>query len=91
MEGILATVTKQRSIILATEVKALTDGLEITTQDGKYRIPWEECSPKLSTATDLERSHFEKSPSGYGIHWPLLDEDLSVGGLVLGRKTVGGQ
>jgi hypothetical protein len=24
----------------------------------------------------------ELSPGGYGIHWPLLDEDLSISGLL---------
>ena len=25
---------------------------------------------------------FKVSPSGYGIHWPLIDEDLSFNGLI---------
>ena len=29
-----------------------------------------------------ERNNFEVSPSGYGIHWPLIDEDLSIDGLI---------
>ena len=29
-----------------------------------------------------ERATFEISPSGYGIHWPLLDEDISIDGLL---------
>jgi len=35
-------------------------------------------SPKLLKANKKEREAFEVSPSGYGIHWPLIDEDLSV-------------
>jgi len=35
-------------------------------------------SKKLKDATDLQRTFFKVSPSGYGIHWPLIDEDLSV-------------
>jgi hypothetical protein len=26
----------------------------------------------------LEREYVEVSPSGYGLHWPLIDEDLAV-------------
>jgi hypothetical protein len=26
--------------------------------------------------------NFEVSPSGYGIHWPELDEDLSIDGMI---------
>ena len=29
-----------------------------------------------------KKNLFEISPSGYGIHWPLLDEDLSIDGLL---------
>jgi hypothetical protein len=39
-------------------------------------------SPALLNASDVERTTFEISPSGYGIHWPLLDEDISIDGLL---------
>ena len=32
----------------------------------------------LAEATQKQRNHFEISPAGYGIHWPDLDEDISV-------------
>lgn len=32
-------------------------------------------SQLLLNATDQERNHYQVSPSGYGIHWLLLDED----------------
>lgn len=51
------------------------------------RIPWEACSPRLAQATVTERSQAELSPSGYGIHWPLPDEDLSVAGLLRDKVT----
>jgi hypothetical protein len=62
------------------------DALTITTGTGMYSIPWEQCSPTLARASWLERSRVELSPSGYGIHWPLLDEDLAIGSLL---KSVG--
>ena len=37
---------------------------------------------KNPNASDIERKIYEISPSGYGIHWPLLDEDLSIDGLL---------
>lgn len=46
------------------------------------RFPISEISPVLAKATEIERNTFEISPSGYGIHWPLLDEDLSIDGLL---------
>lgn len=35
-------------------------------------------SSKLLDASEAERNLFRISPSGYGIHWPLIDEDLSI-------------
>jgi hypothetical protein len=29
------------------------------------------------TTTTIERNTYEISPSGFGVHWPLIDEDLS--------------
>jgi hypothetical protein len=43
-------------------------------------------SPKLLKATTDERSKFIISPSGYGIHWPLIDEDISIDGLLKYQK-----
>ncbi len=39
-------------------------------------------SPLLATATEEELKEFKVSPSGYGIHWTLLDEDISIDGLL---------
>jgi hypothetical protein len=36
----------------------------------------------LANASETERKKYEISPSGYGIHWPLIDEDLSIDGLL---------
>ncbi len=47
--------------------------------DGQpYRIHWTECSPRLVNASMDDRRHIEVSPSGYGLHWPLIDEDLAI-------------
>ncbi|MDP3393049.1 DUF2442 domain-containing protein [Sediminibacterium sp.] len=43
-----------------------------------FEYPIEKISTKLALATDIERSCFKISPTGYGIHWPLIDEDISV-------------
>jgi hypothetical protein len=55
----------------------------ILTIDGQEkRFQLSEISPALQQASEQERAIFEISPSGYGIHWPLLDEDLSIDGLL---------
>lgn len=47
-------------------------------------------SPRLHRADDMQRALFTISPSGYGIHWPLLDEDLSVPALLRSEERDGG-
>ncbi len=47
--------------------------------DGKeIKIDLEKISSRLKTANEIQRNIFTISPSGYGIHWPLIDEDLAV-------------
>jgi NAD(P)H-hydrate repair Nnr-like enzyme with NAD(P)H-hydrate epimerase domain len=67
------------------EIQALAferDALVLKVDGKRHRVPLAKCSPRLANASELERSRFEISPSGYGIHWPLLDEDLSVDALL---------
>jgi|WetSurMetagenome_2_1015567.scaffolds.fasta_scaffold83732_2 hypothetical protein len=44
-------------------------------------------SLKLLKATHIERNTYIISPSGYGIHWPSLDEDISINGLLKFSKN----
>ncbi|MCK5230834.1 MAG: DUF2442 domain-containing protein [Desulfobulbaceae bacterium] len=51
--------------------------------DGKkYEIELGQYSKRLVDATPEQREKFVVSPSGYGIHWPDIDEDLSIDGLI---------
>lgn len=51
--------------------------------DGKdYKVEISRHSTKLSKATLQQKQHFTISPSGYGIRWPELDEDLSIDSLI---------
>jgi hypothetical protein len=68
--------------ILAKAIKTTPDALIAIMEDGSVSIPWEKCSERLAHASPIERTHAEMSPSGYGIHWPLIDEDLAVGPLL---------
>jgi len=40
--------------------------------------------PRLSEATQQQRANWELLGDGEGIHWPEIDEDLSVAGLLSG-------
>jgi len=74
-------------VITATSIEATEDELVIRLADRAVRIRWDRCSPVLAGATAEERRRAQLSPGGYGIHWPLLDEDLSIGGLVKKAET----
>ena len=58
------------------------DVLIITIDGQESRFALGTVSPLLLEASEKERYSFEISPSGYGIHWRLLDEDLSIDGLL---------
>ncbi len=69
-------------VITAVSIETTDDELLIRLADREVRIRWERCSPTFAAATAEERRRAELSPGGYGIHWPILDEDLSISGLV---------
>jgi hypothetical protein len=51
--------------------------------DGRhYEIDLARQSDRLARATQAQRENVDVSPSGYGLHWPDLDEDLSIDGLI---------
>lgn len=52
--------------------------INLVIDDNAYRIRWEKCSPKLARASLAQRKRVDLAPSGYGIHWPELDEDLAI-------------
>ena len=39
---------------------------------------------RLSEATPAQRSQFEIIGEGHGVHWPAVDEDISVAGMLHG-------
>ena len=63
--------TNESSLIVA-----LADGREISVP-----LAW---FPRLLDASEEERAEYELLGDGIGIHWPRIDEDLSVAGLLRG-------
>ena len=72
--------------VLAKAIQTTPDALILIMEGGPVSIPWERCSERLARASWIERNRAELSPSGYGIHWPLIDEDLAVGPLLLSAE-----
>jgi hypothetical protein len=59
----------------------------LITIDGQaLHLPLSQISQRLLNASPSQRQRFEISTSGYGIHWPEVDEDLSVEGLLRGSE-----
>jgi len=68
-------------------VEVTDDTLSVDLEDGRtvsVPIGW---YPRLAHGTDTERNNFEISSAGYGMHWPDLDEDIGVQGLLLGKRS----
>jgi hypothetical protein len=58
------------------------DALVVHLQDGRSLSAPLEWFPRLLAASPEQREHWELLGSDIGIHWPDLDEDISVAGLV---------
>lgn len=69
---------------LAQSVEFDTDMMHVFLIDGRIisvPIIW---FPLLQEATPEQRTHYEISGGGISIHWPEIDEDLSIAGLMAG-------
>ncbi|MBI5787916.1 MAG: DUF2442 domain-containing protein [Candidatus Schekmanbacteria bacterium] len=53
------------------------------TIDGENKFfSLDKISLRLLNASAADRNNYAITPSGYGIHWPSLDEDLSIDGIL---------
>jgi len=68
--------------IAAERIETSESCLRIHLPERTVDIAWQRCSPRLAQATTAQRTDVQLSPGGFGIHWPQLDEDLSIAGLV---------
>ncbi len=73
--------------IAAQRVTVTEDALSVDLTDGRtvsVPLAW---YPRLLHGTPKERNKWRLIGEGEGIHWPDLDEDISVESLVLGRPS----
>ncbi|MEO5926902.1 MAG: DUF2442 domain-containing protein [Bryobacteraceae bacterium] len=68
-------------------VSITEDTLAVDLADGRTIVVPLAWYPRLLDATQEQRSHWEVSGAGYGIHWPDIDEDLSTEGLLRGAPA----
>lgn len=64
------------------DVRVTDDALEVRLRDGRRIAAPLSWFPRLAAATPAQRAKWEAAAAGHGIHWPEIDEDLSVAGLL---------
>ena len=71
----------------AADVRVTDDELSVDLVDGRtlaVPLAW---YPRLLQGRSRERTHWRLIGGGIGIHWPDLDEDISVEGLLAGKRS----
>jgi hypothetical protein len=75
------------SDVFAVSIQFSEDAMAVRLDDGRalsVPLAW---YPRLLHGTQAEREDYELIGDGEGIHWPKLDEDISVEGLLAGRRS----
>ena len=71
----------------ATSVSVSADTLTVELADGRtlsVPLAW---YPRLLHSSPERRQHWRLIGAGTGIHWPDIEEDISIEGLVLGQPS----
>ena len=83
----MTTLILDSAALKATAVAVTDDSVIVELADGRSisaPLAW---YPRLFHGTVAERAHWRLIADGEGIHWPDLDEDLSIEGIVAGRPS----
>ena len=75
----------------ARGVRVTSRALVVELRDGRTVSVPLDWYPRLAHGTPRERRHWELIGPGLGIHWPALDEDISIEGLLQGRPSGEGE
>jgi hypothetical protein len=66
----------------AVDVTLTDDRLTVTLADGRELAVPLSWFPRLREATEAQRRNWRLIGRGQGIHWPEVDEDISVASLL---------
>lgn len=83
----MSVVTIDIQDMTVQDVKVTEDILLVDLSDGRsigVPLAW---YPRLWHGTEAERANWRLIGRGVGIHWPELDEDISVEGLIFGKPS----
>ena len=79
----METISQQEIItVRPADVKIENGNLCFKFKSNEYVFKLREITSRLAQATEKQLLNYSVSPSGYGIHWPELDEDISFNGLL---------
>ncbi len=67
---------------MLTSIIFTEDEMMINVDNQRYKFKLKDISKRLLNASKKEREAYRVICSGYGINWPLIDEDLSIDGLI---------
>ena len=70
----------------ARSVECSATDLIVTLRDGRKIATPLDWYPRLIAASPAQRANYEIMPMG--IHWPEIDEDLSIAGMLQGKSAV---
>jgi hypothetical protein len=79
-------IQSKEKIVKPSLVEIKKDYLNITVSGYVYSFNLSSVSPRLAAASSSVQHNFTLSPSGYGIHWPDIDEDISIPALLKTNK-----
>jgi hypothetical protein len=71
----------------ARNLSVSEDSLTVDLDDGRTIVVPLLWFPRLMNGTPAERANFRLIGNGSGIHWPDLDEDISIDSLLAGRRS----
>lgn len=71
----------------ASKVEVRPDSLIVDLVDGRTIIVPVAWYPRLANGSEAEQRRFQLIGDGTGIHWPDLDEDISIEGLIQGLPS----
>ncbi len=83
----MSSSTVESREVLATDVAVSGDTLSVDLADGRTIAAPVAWYPRLAYATTAERSSWRLIGGGRGIHWPTIDEDISVANLLAGQPS----
>lgn len=83
----MSTSSLGTETVLVQDVRVTDRALTVELRDGRSVSVPLEWYPRLAEGRPSERRRWELIGPGIGIHWPDLDEDISVEGLLLGLRS----